>query len=320
MIIMTLFGNKIILKLYFSIILLLIFSFNSTTALENKIVAKIENNIITSTDIEQEMIYLKILNKNLSELTDEEVYNISKSSLIRDQIKINELEKFVPGVLLNKQTTDKIIETTYKRLEFNSLNNFKEFLKIANLNLEYFEKKISIEILWNDLIYNKFSNKIKIDKIKIEKDIAEQNKSTSKNYLLSEIVFEIENKKNIDSLYNEIKKSIKEKGFENTALIYSISDSAKLGGKVGWIKEGSLSKEIQKNLLNLKKNELTKPIQIPSGFIILKLDDINILETKIDKEKELKKRVNTERNKQLRQLSNIYFKKIKNDVSIKEYE
>ena len=143
MIIMTLFGNKIILKLYFSIILLLIFSFNSTTALENKIVAKIENNIITSTDIEQEMIYLKILNKNLSELTDEEVYNISKSSLIRDQIKINELEKFVPGVLLNKQTTDKIIETTYKRLEFNSLNNFKEFLKIANLNLEYFEKNFN---------------------------------------------------------------------------------------------------------------------------------------------------------------------------------
>ena len=222
------------------------FTFNTALALENKIVAKIENNIITSIDIKQEMIYLKILNKNLSELADEEVYNIAKSSLIRDQIKINELEKFVPGVILNKQTTDKIVETTYKRLEFNSLGNFKEFLKIANLNLEYFEKKISIEILWNDLIYNKFSNKIKIDKIKIEKDIAEQNKSTSKNYLLSEIVFEIENKKNIDSLYNEIKKLIKEKGFENTALIYSISDSAKLGGKLGWIKEVSLSKEIQK--------------------------------------------------------------------------
>ena len=141
------------------------------------------------------MIYLKILNKNLSELADEEVYNIAKSSLIRDQIKINELEKFVPGVILNKQTTDKIVETTYKRLEFNSLGNFKEFLKIANLNLEYFEKKISIEILWNELIYYKFSNKIKIDKIKIEKNIAEQNKNTSKNYLLSEIVFEIENKK-----------------------------------------------------------------------------------------------------------------------------
>ena len=286
---MTLFGNKIILKLYLLTIFLLMFTFNTALALENKIVAKIENNIITSIDIKQEMIYLKILNKNLSELADEEVYNISKSSLIRDQIKINELEKFVPGVLLNKQTTDKIIETTYKRLEFNSLNNLKKFLKIANLNLEYFEKKISIEILWNDLIYNKFSNKIKIDKIKIEKDIAEQNKSTSKNYLLSEIVFEVENKKKIDNLYSDIKKSIKEKGFENTALIYSISDSAKLGGKLGWIKEGSLSKEIQKNLLNLKKNELTKPILIPSGFIILKLDDINILETKIDKEKELKK-------------------------------
>ena len=121
-------------------------------------------------------------------------------------------------------------------------------------------------------------------------------------------------------MYSDIKKSIKEKGFENTALIYSISDSAKLGGKLGWIKEVSLSKEIQKNLLNLKKNELTKPILIPSGFIILKVDDINILESRIDKEKELKKRINSERNKQLRQLSNIYFKKIKNDVSIKKYE
>ena len=140
---MTLFGNKIILKLYLLTIFLLMFTFNTALALENKIVAKIENNIITSIDIKQEMIYLKILNKNLSELADEEVYNIAKSSLIRDQIKINELEKFVPGVILNKQTTDKIVETTYKRLEFNSLGNFKEFLKIANLNLEYFEKNFN---------------------------------------------------------------------------------------------------------------------------------------------------------------------------------
>ena len=43
--------------------------------------------------------------------------------------------------------------------------------------------------------------------------------------------------------FNKIKKSIDENGFENTASIFSISDSSKTGGKLGWIKENSLIKK-----------------------------------------------------------------------------
>ena len=116
----------------------------------------------------------------------------------------------------------------------------------------------------------------------------------------------------------QIKSSIIEVGFENTANIYSISESSKFGGNLGWINENSLSREIIENLSSLKEGDLTNVIKISNNFLILKINEIRINKIKVNIEEELKKLVNAERNKQLNQFSRIFFNKSKINYSIDE--
>ena len=163
----------------------------------------------------------------------------------------------------------------------------------------------------------KFIPKIKIDKDKIREEI-KTNKYTYNSYLLYEILFNAQENDKIIELYNKIKESIDEIGFENTASIFSISNSSNNGGKLGWISENSVNKKILKQILKLKKGEYTSPITIPGGFLIIKVQDIKTIEKKIDVEIEMSERVRAMQNEQLNQYSNIYFNKIKKEIIIDE--
>ena len=122
----------------------------------------------------------------------------------------------------------------------------------------------------------------------------------------------------IDNQINEIQKSIEEIGFENTANLYSISDSSKIGGKIGWVRENNLSKEINQNLKGLEENSYSNPIQIDNNFLIVKINKIKQVPIEIDKEKELNKVVMIETTKQLDKFSNIFYNKIKLNSKISE--
>ena len=190
---------------------------------------------------------------------------------------------------------------------------------IIKESIKVIENKISVEALWNQLIYQKFSSNVIINKNKLEKQIEDNFNIGEKSYLLSEIVFKLENKKNLDKKFFEIKDSISKVGFENAALTYSNSDSVDLGGKLGWIKESTLNKIILENIKNLKINDISKPIFTTNGYIILKIDDIKFEKKKYDKKKELENLVVLKTNQQLAQYSKIYFNKIKKNTTINEY-
>ena len=314
---MTSFGNKI----YFKIFLILISTFffiNSSKGVENKIIVKINNEIVTALDIENEIQYLRALNKNIDELEYKKIYSIAKQSLIREKVKKTELFNYVENISINEKLLQNVIKSTYTRIGIKSKIQFEEYIKNFNLTLDMIEKKISTEVLWNELIVSKFSKKIKIDKENIKNNILLKKDFKIKEYLLSEILFEINETEKIDLKSKKISESIKKNGFENTASIFSISDSSKLGGKIGWINENSLNKKLKKDLDKLKIGEITNPIVSPGGFLILKINDIKLLDQKINLEEEIKKIINIERNKQLTQYSNIYYKKIKKDVLINE--
>ena len=136
--------------------------------------------------------------------------------------------------------------------------------------------------------------------------------------MLYEIIFNTEKKDDFQILFKKIKKSIEFNGFENTASIYSISDSAKVGGKLGWINEGSISKKIMLEINNLNNDEYTNPIQIPGGFLVLKVKEKKTLEQNTDEEAEFLLKVKALTNQQLNQYSNIYFNKIKKNIKIYE--
>ena len=314
---MTLFGNK---KMKFILILFLnvVFIFNPVNSLENKILIKINNEIITYLDILDEMNYLKAFNKNIRSLEEKQIYEIAKKSLVRDKIKSIEILRYVDKIEVNQKYINKIIKLTQEKIGTNSENEFKNYIKNFNLNLSKIETKISIEALWNELIFSKYSKKIKIDESNIKNKLLAKDNKFIKKYLLSEILFAVDKNNDINTKFSEIKDSIDKVGFENTSLIYSISDSSKVGGKLGWVNENSLSKKIKLILKNLKIGDLTNPITTPGGLLILKIKDIELTKKKLDLKKEMKDMIMLEKNNQLNQYSNIYFKKISRNTEVNE--
>jgi peptidyl-prolyl cis-trans isomerase SurA len=289
----------------------------SSNGIENKILIKIENQIITSFDVKNEYRYLIALNPSLKNSNKNEIFKLAKKSVLREKIKKIEIEKKFNNPKIPQKFLEQILGKVYSRIGLSNLEEFKEYLTINNIDFENVKNKIEIEALWNELIFIRFSSKVKINDKKLKERIKNNNKLL-KSYLLSEIFFEVSNIKELDNKFQEISKVINNKGFDFAALKYSTSSTSNFAGKLDWINENSLNKSIRASINNLKINDFTKPINVPGGFLILKINDIKNTKIEIDIEKEFKILENYEKNNQLNQYSNIYFNKIKKDLEINE--
>ena len=281
------------------------------------IVAKVNQEIITNIDLDFEKRYLVSLNPNLQKLNQNRITEYAKNSLINEKIKKIEIEKKLE-IKPNQALLSKVISNIYSSIGISSLNEFENYLLQNNVDIERVKEKISIEMAWNDLIVKIFANEIEIDQNLMEKQLEKFDKEEIDNLLLSEIIFTINNKDEFVPKYNEIKKSINEIGFEETARIYSLSDSKKSGGNLGWIYKNQLSKEIKDELNKIEVGNFTKPIITSGGFIILKLNDIKSENIEIDKDAQLKKMIAFERERQFTTFSTLYYKRIYNIAEIDE--
>jgi peptidyl-prolyl cis-trans isomerase SurA len=290
---------------------------SSSLSIENKILVKIDNQIITSLDVKNEYKYLIALNPNLKNSKKEDIFQLSKRSIISERIKKIEIEKNFNNPQIPEKLLDRILQSVYLKIGIENINDFKKYLAINDIDFENVKNKLEIEALWNELILIKFSSKVNINEKNLRKKI-QQNNKFSKSYLLSEISFEVSNLNDLDSKYTEISDVINNKGFDFAALKYSVSATSKVGGKLDWINENSLNKQIKNEIKNLKINDFTKPISVSSGFLILKINDIKNTQIEVDLEDELKKLTNFEKNNQLNQYSKIYFNKVKKDLQIDE--
>ena len=306
---------KIISSLFF-IFLIFFFSFD-LKANEVKILAKVNNNIITNIDVKNEYNYLITLNTSLKEIDKRQVLQYAKDSLIKEKIKEIEILKIYKLNEKNK-TVDLMIKEIFKNLGFNSKKEFENYLKNNDLKFNEVYKKIEIEAVWNQMIYTKFKDKIFIDEDELKRKIS-RNQNKIENLLLSEIIIPLENKNEINLKYNQIVQSINLIGFKETVIKFSISDSKNNSGLLGWVNKNTLSKKIQNQLQDLNIGEITKPILISSGIMILKLEDKKIDEKNNNDEIELDRLINFEMNNQLNNFSSIFFNKIKKDIIINEY-
>ena len=244
--------------------------------------------------------------------------NIAKDSILRETVKKIEIEKYF-DLETNNPIVDNYIKNFYTKLNFNNEMEFQEYLQGNGLTMNFVKKKIQIEVEWNKLIYSKFKNQINIDEEKIRKAILlDKNEEKEKLYLLSEIVFEIDNQNNLNEKKDNINKSIKEIGFKNSANIYSISDSSKFGGQIGWVSEKDLSKQIFIKINNLKVGEQTLPINMGASFLILKIDDVKFEKKLIDVKQVLNNKIEIETERQLQRFSKIYFNQVKINTNINE--
>ena len=302
-------------------ILIFYFLFNISANSELiEIKVKVHGEVITNLDIKNEINYLTFLNPKLGNLEKTKVFNIAKNSLITEIVKKEELKKFTN---LDKENSliNLIENNLLRKKNIENRDDFKKILIERNLNYEEIKKKLLIETLWNQLIYQKYSKNLVINREELRKQIQNQIDTTEKKYEynLSEIVFEEEIDSNFENKIKEINNSINIIGFENTANIFSISNTAKNGGLIGWINELQISKQIIERIEKIKEQKISEPIKIGNSYIIIKINKKREIKNKIDLEKELEKLINFETNKQLNKFSIIFYKRLKKNLDINEY-
>tara|TARA_B110000483_G_C18077383_1_gene496661 strand:- start:26 stop:955 length:930 start_codon:yes stop_codon:yes gene_type:complete len=302
------------------ITLLSLFLFEKINAIENKIIIKINNKIISSIDLKNEQNYLTTMNGGLKDFTKKELYQIAKNSLITEKIKENYILEYYEIDKISDNYVNKIIENMIKSKNFQDLNQLKYFLKENNLNLSVIKKKIRIQLGWNELILKKYVNKIVINEDRIKKKIIENQKQFSKQilYNLSEILFTTKNDEGVNKIYNNINQKIRDQGFTSAVKLYSESDSSTNGGNIGWINKINLSDNIKKNIENLKIGEYTRPILITGGYLVLMINDKKNEKNELDINKQYKKYVEYEQTRQLNEFSKIHYNKLRMNTEISE--
>lgn len=300
--------------------LLLIFWFslsNQVNSFENKILLKIDNEIVTSVDLLNEINYLTMVNTKLNNLEKKTIFEISKSSIIREKIKLIELSKYFEELNIENEYYDILLNNFIKRLNLNSKNELKKLVNDLNLPFEIIEKKLKVEFFWNQLILSKFSKDVKINEEEIRNKLAQN--SYQKEFLISEILFNLEKNEKLSEKFEKIKKEIELNGFGNAALVYSISNTSDNNGELGWIKNNSLSKKIRGEIKKISLGGFSNPIVVPGGFLILMIAEERQTKIETNIDQELKLITNEIANKQLNQFSNIYLNKIKKEIQINEF-
>mgnify|MGYP001407890536 CR=1 FL=1 len=255
----------------------------------------------------------------LPETDNETPVQLAKRSITKEMIRKSEILKYKELNLKNAQIGN-ILNNIIQNLNFSDLYQLENYLNNFNISIDDIKEKIAIENEWKNLIYARYSKSIKINKNDLKDKIEKMKKEEfSLEYNLSEIVFNKEQNISLEEYTKKILESIEINGFENTANLYSIADSSKAGGKIGWVKKNNLSLEINRQLENLKINSYSNIIKIGNNYLILKINDMKEVAIKFDKQKELDRMIVSETSKQLEKFSNIFYNKIKLNSTVSEF-
>ena len=307
-------------KLLIFFLILILSLVNLAKANEIKILYKLENEIITNQDIIDELNYLISLNNNLKSLENIKLNQIAIRSIIKEKIKYLELKKYFKIDENTKEVDDVVLRELNKRLRINELENIEKHFSLYNLSLEQVKFKIRVELFWNKLIFDRYINKISINEGDLRKKILNdfKNKEFIDEYFLKEILFNLEENEDLEKKYLDIKRTINNTGFENAANIYSVSDTSKFGGEIGWVNKLQLSKKITNQLDKIEIGGLTNYIPVGNSYLIIKLDNKRKIKSEINLDEETEILIQKETDRQLNQYSINFFNKLKKNIFIYE--
>ena len=309
---------KIIKTLYILFVVLLLCNTSANSLEKVFIILKINNEIVTNIDVKNEIKYLIALNPQLKTVPKNQIQEIAKKSIVKENLKKSEILKYY--ILDQKNPLlQEILAQFYKKLGMDNEKEFNEYLINFDLLIDDVLKKIEVETVWNQMIYQKYKAQLQINPEKLKKKISLKKDNQENNFLsLIEIVFKKKKDEKFQEKLTQIQNSIEEIGFENTANIYSVSESSKFGGKLGWVNEESLTKKVLEGINGLKIGEQTAVIDMGSSYVILKIQDIKKQIIEINEDAALKKMIKFEENKQLENFSRIYYNKVKINSQINE--
>jgi len=305
--------NKILISLSIFFLINNFFSSVLRSQINNAIIVKVGNSLITSIDIQNEIITNLVINKQ--EITQENINNNKNyaiKNLVNKSIKRNEINKYEIKDY-NKNDLQNYIKNVAKNFNTN-LNGLKKIFIKHGINYDSFIEKHEIELLWNTLIFSIYRNQININIIEVENEVKKILNTEKIEYNLSEI--EIPNSENNKDKLNSILELIKKEGFEVVAKKFSKAPSAEKGGLIGWISNEVLSKEYLEQIKKLNINEISLPIIKGNSVLLLKINDIKKKKNEIDLDK-IKEKISLQKKEEkLNLFSRSHFSNLENTVAV----
>lgn len=295
----------------------IIFSITAKAKTQNKIVLKIENEIITNYEIKNKILTILFLANQ--EINQENINNQKKqvlNQLINHKLKKIELSKY------NYKKDEKQINTYLNSISSNNITNLKKEFINKDLNYDLFLEEIETQFKWQQLIYKMYAKKINIDEKNIDIEIKNfiENKATIEEFRISEIEIISNNDSSDNERIASLIEQIKNEGFGNAAIKYSSSITAPNKGDLGWVNAKYISKEIYDVLKDLNIGEVSAPIKKTDSFIFLKLNNKRTSKSEEINKSELKKSlINQKKNELFNLYSRSYLSKLKNTSYI-EYK
>ena len=296
-----------------------LFSFLSigVYSIENKIIAKVENSVLTSHELKNKIrVTLILSDQEINQNNINKIKSNVLTSLLNLKIKKLELEKY--KVDIKKIDANNHLST----ISSNNIIGLKEKFIRNNLDFNLFLTEVKTELAWRQFIFNMYNNKVNVDGKDIDFELAKiiENKSIIEEYKISEIEIFVEKGVQNDNQINFIKEQIQTIGFENTAEKFSISASSTNKGDLGWINSRSFSKKIYEIVKNMKPGDISRPIRNPNSILFLKLIDKKKSQSnEIDKDEIKNRLIKQKKNELFNLYSNSHLSKLKNNTLI-EYK
>ena len=295
------------IKSIFFFLIFLSFFKGTFASIEDKILAKIGNEIITNYDVVNEInTILALTNKTANKDEFGKLQNIAFLSIKKRLIKKSEIKRY-KITKYNKVDVNNYILSLEKNLGLIQQNiSLKDHFKRYGANYDIYFEGVIVNFKWNSLIYSLYRKQLDVDEELIKSELKKQIEDEKKieEYNLSEIVLENWDQKKL----NEVKKSILDNGFKKTANLYSDSISSSKGGSIGWVVSKSISSEYLNEILKLKKTQISEPIKVNNRIVFIRVDDKRILsKSNLDLVKIEKKIINQKKEEKLNIFSDSHY-------------
>ncbi len=245
-------------------------------ALEVRIAAVVNDNIITVGDVENRMrLYMFGTTKQPSQ---DEIYRLTLqilNELIDENLEIQEAKRF--GIVIpDEQLVASIGEIAKRKNQ--TADDMINALKADGVDIQTLKDKINAEIAWSTLVRKKLYSQIQISDEDINMTIDKLNNNNQTRYLVGEILLLVPDasqdqdvKGKAMELIEQIKKGVP---FSAVAAKFSQAPGAATGGDLGWVSEAQIDSKLASTLANMKPGQLSDPIRSEKGWHILLLRDI----------------------------------------------
>lgn len=261
-------------KKFFVFLFLISLTFSSAEIVD-RIVAIVNEDIITLSDIKKVDLNIRIAlsarfqGKELEEKLEEARKNLLEEMIQRRLL----LTKAKEDNMDVESESRMVIENILKENNLSSEKELEELMKNEGINYNVWREELKSNLLQQKVIRKYVDSNISVDNAEMldyyrkhPEEFTEPEEVRIKGIFL-------EDKEGVNEKMKEIERELENKSFEEVASIYSEGPEKEKSGDLGTFKKGEMDKNLENHVFKMKVGELTPWIKTSKGYYILKLEE-----------------------------------------------